>query len=220
MEATGKLKAVAFDLDGLLFNTEILYFEVGDEILQRRGHRFGNELREKMMGLPGPVAFQVMIDHHLLDDSVEQLQQESTEIFAGILTKRLAPMPGAMDLLAALERAGIPKCIATSSSRKFLDEVLAKYGMAPRFEFFLTQESITKGKPDPQIYQKAASQFGVEPSQMLVLEDSQNGCRAAVAAGAYAIAVPGDHSVNHDFAGAKLVADTLEDRRIYDALGI
>jgi HAD superfamily hydrolase (TIGR01509 family) len=220
MTAARKLRAVAFDLDGLMFNTEILYFEVGDEILRRRDKRFDNRLREKMMGLPGPVAFQVMIDHHLLTDSVEQLQQESSDIFAEILTARLAPMPGTMDLLAALETAEIPKCIATSSRRSFLDEVLAKYDLAERFDFFLTQESITHGKPHPEIYQKAAAQFDIDPHAMMVLEDSQNGCRAAVASGAYVVAVPGDHSRGHDFAGASLVADTLADRGIYRALGL
>jgi HAD superfamily hydrolase (TIGR01509 family) len=220
MNTSRKLQAVAFDLDGLMFNTEILYFEVGDEILRRRGHSFGTELREKMMGLPGPVAFQVMIDHHTLTDSVEQLQQESSEIFADILTTRLAPMPGCFELLNALEAASLPKCIATSSSRDFLDKVLAKYDLADRFDFFLTQESITRGKPDPQIYQLAAEQFGIDPQQMMILEDSQNGCRAAVASGAYAVAVPGEHSREHDFTGAALVADTLADRRIYEALGL
>lgn len=220
MASAGKLQAVAFDLDGLMFNTETLYFDVGYEILQRRGHTFGNELRQKMMGLPGPVAFQVMIEHHQLSDTVEVLQQESTEIFSTILTQRLAPMPGTMDLLAALEAAKIPKCIATSSSRSFLDRVLAKYQLADRFSFFLTQESITQGKPNPEIYLKAAEQFGIEPSAMMVLEDSQHGCRAAIAAGTFATAVPGEHSQTHDFTGASLVANTLEDRRIYEALGL
>ena len=214
------LRAVAFDLDGLLVNTEILYFEVGDEILRRRGHRFGHELRAKMMGLPGRVAFGVMIEHHQLTDSVDQLQAESTEIFAEILEARLELMPGAMALLDALEEAAIPKCIATSSGRAFLDKVLARLELAERFSFFLTSESITQGKPHPEIYQLAAANFVVRPAEMMVLEDSQNGCRAAVAAGAFAVAVPGDHSGQHDFSGAALVASSLADERIYAALGL
>jgi len=214
------LRAVAFDLDGLLVNTEILYFEVGDEILRRRGHRFGHELRAKMMGLPGRVAFGVMIEHHKLTDSVERLQAESTEIFAEILEARLQPMPGALELLDALEQAAIPKCIATSSGRAFLDKVLARLELAERFSFFLTSESISQGKPHPEIYHSAAANFNVPPAEMMVLEDSQHGCRAAVTAGAFTVAVPGDHSDQHDFSGAALVADSLADERIYAALGL
>ena len=213
-------KAVAFDLDGLLVNTEILYFEVGDTILSRRGHRFDQELRDKMMGLPGTVAFEVMIEHHALSDTVADLQTESTEIFSEILETRLEPMPGALDLLAALDRANIPKCIATSSGREFLDKVLTKLDLTSHFAFFLTSESITQGKPHPEIYQKAATNFGVSPGELVVLEDSQNGCRAAVGSGAQAIAVPGDHSRSHDFSGAALVADTLADPKIYQLIGL
>jgi beta-phosphoglucomutase-like phosphatase (HAD superfamily) len=67
---------------------------------------------------------------------------------------------------------------------------------------------------------KSAARLGIDPGEMLVLEDSQNGCRAAVAAGAIAVAVPGAHSRRHDFTGATLVANSLADRRIYERLGI
>ena len=68
------IKAVVFDMDGLMFNTEHLYDQVGDAILKKRGQRFTRELKLSMMGLPGKDAFEVMIDRCGLDDSVEQLQ--------------------------------------------------------------------------------------------------------------------------------------------------
>jgi beta-phosphoglucomutase-like phosphatase (HAD superfamily) len=97
--------------------------------------------------------------------------------------------------------------------------VLSPFGWTPRFEFILTAENVTHGKPHPEIYLTAAQQFGVEPARLLVLEDSQNGCRAAVAAGACVVAVPGDHSREHDFAGTSLIADSLADPRIRELLG-
>ena len=89
-----------------------------------------------------------------------------------------------------------------------------------RFSFILTCEDVQCGKPDPEVYLHAARKFGIAPSEMMVLEDSQNGCRAAVAAGAFAVAVPGPHNRGHEFPGASLVADTLADARIYAALGL
>ncbi|MFM8380085.1 MAG: HAD-IA family hydrolase, partial [Planctomycetia bacterium] len=74
------------------------------------------------------------------------------------------------------------------------------------------------GKPHPEIYERAAVQLGVAPSEMLVFEDSENGCRAAVAAGAVVVAVPGAHSRRHDFTGARFVAESLADPRIVELL--
>jgi HAD superfamily hydrolase (TIGR01509 family) len=212
--------AVVFDLDGLMFNTEELYEDVGAELLRRRGKAMTRGLLDEMMGRPSPVALQIMIDWHGLDATVAELEADTDALFAKILATRLAPMPGLLDLMAALEAAGIPKAIATSSRRAFVDQVLGHFDFARRFQFVLTCEDVNRGKPHPEVYQTAARRFGIEPPRMLVLEDSQIGCRAAVAASAVAVAVPGEHSLRHDFTGAALVADSLADPRIYQVIGL
>ncbi len=212
------LRAVAFDLDGLMFNTEDLYQQVGGEILGRRGKLFESDLLDAMMGRPSPIALQIMIDYHDLDATVGQLESETDEIFASILSERLQPMPGLVRLLDALEAAQIPKAIATSSRHAFAHSVLSEFDWVSRFEFILTAEDITRGKPDPQIYLTAANRFGLSPERMMVLEDSQIGCQAAIAAGTHAVAVPAGQSRGHCFDGASLIADSLGDRRIYDLL--
>ena len=82
----------------------------------------------------------------------------------------------------------------------------------------MTAEDIHRGKPAPEIYLLAAQRFDVAPAEMMVLEDSANGCRAGVAAGAFTIAVPNRHTRNHNFTGARFVAETLADPRIPQAL--
>jgi HAD superfamily hydrolase (TIGR01509 family) len=213
-------KAVVFDHDGLIFNTEDLYQDVGGELLRRRGCAFTPELLDQMMGRPGRIALQIMIDMHKLDATVEQLYAETDEIFPAILDARLETMPGFMRLAAALERAGIPKGIASSSRRSFITDCLSRFQLVPRFEFILSAEDVVEGKPNPEIYLKAAQRFGLQPSEVMVLEDSHNGCRAAVAAGAITVAVPSGHSKTHDFPGVAFEADTLADPRIYALLGI
>jgi HAD superfamily hydrolase (TIGR01509 family) len=212
--------AVVFDLDGLMFNTEELYQHVGTELMRRRGKDFPPALIHRMMGRPGRVSLPIMIEWHGLTDTVERLEQESAEIFADLLDTQLAFMPGLADLLVALESAAVPKAIATSSGRRFVTNVLSRFELEPRFEFILTAENVVEGKPHPEIYLTAAKRLGLEPNRMMVLEDSENGCRAASAAGAVAVAVPAGHSREHDFSGAALVADTLADPRIYQLLGI
>jgi HAD superfamily hydrolase (TIGR01509 family) len=217
---TSRLRAVVFDLDGLMFNTEDLYQEVGSTVLARRGCEFTPELLNEMMGRQSNHALQIMIDWHKLTDTVDALAAESMEIMHELLGTRLTPMPGLIELLAALELAEIPKAIATSSSRQFLDRVLDQSQLFDRFAFTIAGSEIEHGKPAPDIYLLAAEQHAVLPQQMMVLEDSQIGCRAAVAANSYAVAVPGGHSHTHSFPGARFVADTLADGRIYLALGI
>jgi HAD superfamily hydrolase (TIGR01509 family) len=166
------------------------------------------------------VALQIMIDYHGLDATPAMLAAESEAIFATILDARLECMPGLVDLLDALEKHCIPKAIATSSPRRFVTNVLGRFDFEPRFDFILAAEDVVEGKPHPEVYLKAAERFDISPAQMLVLEDSENGCKAAVAAGAFAVAVPGGHSCRHDFSGVSMQVDSLADTRIYKALGI
>src|SRR5688572_12078491 len=97
------LRAVTLDLDGLMFNTEELYQEVGGEILARRGRQITGELLDQMMGRKSNIALQLMIDWHQLDATPAQLAAESAQIFVDLLPRRLQPMRGLVDLLAALE---------------------------------------------------------------------------------------------------------------------
>jgi HAD superfamily hydrolase (TIGR01509 family) len=214
------MQAVAFDMDGLMFNSEDVYTLAGAELLSRRGRRFTPELKDAMMGLPPQKAIEAMIAHHALSETWQELAAESNAIYMGLLDLHLAIMPGLMDLLAALERAGLPKAIATSSSRRLTYACLDPFQLAPRFSFILTSEDITHGKPNPEIYLLAARRFGVPPGEMLVLEDSQNGSRAAAAAGAFTVAVPGEHSRRQDFSAAELIVESLADSRLYAALGL
>jgi len=214
------LRAVAFDLDGLLVNTEELYQDVGAELLRRRGKVFGEDLLDAMMGRPERVSLATMIEWHSLDDTIETLAAETREIFATLLETRLRPMPGAFELVDSLVARGIPRGVATSSGPDFAHDVLGRVGLLDRFAFVLTSADVSNGKPHPEIYRTAAGRLAVSPEEMLVLEDSQAGCRAAVAAGAVAVAVPGGHSRRHDFSGARFIADTLADRRIHDLLGL
>lgn len=212
------ITAVAFDMDGLLINTEELYFEVFDGLLQRRGKRYTHQLRRSMMGLPGPQAYQVLICDAKLTDNAADLEEECDEIFSGILPDRLATMPGVTELLDIIEQRGLPRCVVTSSRRSFAIDSLTAVGVLDRFDFIITAEEVEHGKPHPDIYLAAAARMKVEPSHMLVFEDSQHGTRAGIAAGACTIAVPGDHSRDHDFTGVYRIANTLADPLIRSLL--
>ncbi len=214
-----QIRAVAFDMDGLMLNTEEVYAEVGSRLLRRRGHEFTSEIMDLMTGIPAPRGFELVIEHLGLADTVAELIDESDREYLSIVEKLIQPMPGLMELLDALESAGIPKAVATSSALHLATASLTPFDLQRRFAFVLTSEDIRQGKPHPEIYLTAAARLGVPPAAMLVLEDSEQGCRAAAAAGAFTVAVPAAHSRRHDFSGAALVIDGLTDPRLYAALG-
>ena len=203
-----------------MFNTEDVYWKVGTELLRRRGHKYTRELNDAVMGRPPPACFEEMIRWHSLDGAWEQLAAESEEIFLSLLDDYLAPMPGLVELLDRLEAAAIPKAICTGSVGRLLLAVLSRFGMEHRFQFILAAEDITHGKPHPEIYEKAAQWFGLDPHEMLVLEDSRTGCLSAARAGAFVVAVPSELSRDQDFGVASLVLDSLAHPRLYEALGL
>jgi pseudouridine 5'-phosphatase len=220
MAEHSKLLAVVFDLDGLIVNSEDVYERVDMEVLRRRGQAFAPALREQMMGRPAAESVRIMIEHHDLNETIGELDAERTVLFDQMIIESVGTMPGFTMLLDAIDEAGFPAAIATSGTRAYASKVLARLGIAPRFRFVLTAEDIQYGKPAPDVYQLAARKLELSPGQTMVLEDSGNGCQAGVAAGAFTVAVPNRHTQGHDFTGARFIADTLADRRIYRALGL
>lgn len=213
-----EIHAVVFDLDGLMFNTEEIFNETGTELLRRRGIMDSQPVIDRMMGRRAHEAFQQMIDYCNFSETIEELQAESDVIFRSILHDRLAPMPGLFQLLDRIEERTLPKGVATSSSRKYLEEILGTQNLLGRFHMTLTSEDVTNGKPDPEIYLTAAERLQVEPAHMLVLEDSGNGTKAAAAAGAHIVSVPHVFSQGQDFTGTEHIATSLLDPYIWKLL--
>jgi len=212
------IRAVVFDLDGLMFNTEDIFNEVGRLVLSRRGREMTRELLRQMMGRRAPEAIQLMIDFHGLADTVAVLIDETRQLFLELAVDRLAPMPGLLTLLAHIESRGLAMGVATSSGRRYLEDMLRRFELLERFATTLAAEDVTHGKPHPEIYLAAAQRLGVQPAQMMVLEDSHAGTTAGVSAGAVVISVPNDHSRDQDFSHAHYVASRLDDPYVLQLL--
>jgi HAD superfamily hydrolase (TIGR01509 family) len=208
------IKAVVFDFDGLMFNTEEIFNRSGQELLRRRSLEMTPDLLALMMGRRADEAFPLMIAALGLTETPAELRAEERVIFQDLLWTHVAPMPGLFELLTHLEQRAIPKGVATSSRRPYIESVLQKFELVERFDLLLTSEDVVEGKPHPEIYLTAASRLGVRPAEMLVLEDSENGTRSAAAAGAVAVSIPHEHSRHHDFSSATFVAERLDDPKI------
>ena len=205
------IRAVCFDLDGLMFNTEHVFYASAEVLLGRRGVPMTRAAMNAMLGRRPLESFRNLVDLLQLNEEPAELLAESREIFYGLLDTRLETMPGLFELLDHIEAKGLPKGVATSSPRDYLEHMLGRFDLQPRFPVTLTAEDVTHGKPHPEIYLTAAQRLGVEPAEMLVLEDSHAGTKAGVAAGAYVVSIPHDHTAEHDFSGTRHLATSLID---------
>ena len=141
------IRAVCFDLDGLMFNTEHVFYESADVLLQRRGLAMSRGAMNAMLGRRPLESFQGLIDHLGLTEGPIELLAESRVIFHELLDTKLEPMPGLFELLDLIETSGLPKGVATSSPRDYLDDIFGRFDLSPRFPLQLTAESVTHGKP-------------------------------------------------------------------------
>jgi len=214
-----KIQAVAFDMDGLMFDTESLYNDVGRELMRRRGFDYPDDLCHAVMGTPPEASFTTMIQWFSLNDTWQELQEESDAIFLEILKNGFDMMPGLPELLAEIERLGLPKAVCTSSAPQLVEPVLASYNMTQRFDFILTAADVIQGKPHPEMYLKAAARFGVEPTAMMVLEDSVLGTEAALAAGAMTFTVLAEHNITRTFPRETRLVNRLDAPNVLAALG-
>ena len=187
------LQAVLFDMDGLLIDSEPLWFEVETDVMTRLGGTWTPADQEALLGSSLDNAVRYFLERARVPaDPAEVGEWMLGGIVAKVRDHGVRIMPGAADLVAAVAAAGLPYALVTSSQRRFVDAVLDRTGL--RFPAVVTGTDVTRSKPDPEPYLLAAGRLDVPPSQCLVLEDSITGVTAAEAAGCFVVAVP---TLNH-----------------------
>jgi len=206
-----RVSAVAFDLDGLMFDTEALFYRVSAEALAVRGKTFTPEIMNAMIGRRAIEAASSLKTLAGLDEPVEDLLAEVRQRFYAVMDSAVHPTPGLFVLLDHLKRRALPIAVATSSRRSYADRILTQHGLRDRFAFVLASEDVTRGKPDPEIYHLAIQRFGVAAGSVLVLEDSPAGVAAAKGAGALTVGVPHEHSPASALEAADLIVSRLDD---------
>jgi HAD superfamily hydrolase (TIGR01509 family) len=219
VSAGRRLDAVIFDNDGLLLDTEESWTRAERILFRRHGRKLTPEHRRELIGLPQSdteAMFERMLD---APGRGRALMAETWQLVFAELTSYAPPRPGALELIARLQAAGIPLALASNSPRMLVDRALATAQIEQgTFSAILTADVVTHPKPAPEIYLATCAALGTEPARTLVLEDSQTGVAAGLAAGCYTIAVPGMPGV--DLGQASLVVDSLASPEITQALGL
>jgi len=207
------VEAVIFDMDGLILDTETLAMDALVSAGAELGYDIPRSFCHLMIGAPADRCRELVVERFGPDFPLDRyfaLQEE--HLRALVAAGKMDLKHGVLELLDYLDAHGIARAIATSSSRARTDHHLGLMGIAPRFAHIVTRDDVTRGKPNPDPFLKAAEKLGVAPEGCLVLEDSYNGIRAAHAAGMRVIMVPDLLDPTEEIRGlAHRVVDSLHD---------
>lgn len=184
------IRAVVFDMDGLLLDTEVRYKDVILEAAAERGPPLPVEVFNRMIGTPLSHSLQVLAEFYGPDYDGQALFDDATERFKVMTHGEDLLKAGVLELLSHLEEMNIPRAIATSSSHTSVRNHLEANGVMARFNAVIARGDYPNGKPAPDPFLVAAKALGVPPEHCLALEDSHNGVRAAHAAGMMTVMVP------------------------------
>jgi len=204
------LRALIFDMDGLMIDSERLYWEVERGIARSYEREVKEETLWKMMGRRPIEGVRIFVEEVGLPISAEETLALRDRRMREKYRLEAEAMPGLFSILDAFS-GRLKLAVCTGAQGEFMEIVLDRLKIRDRFDVLQASDEIEKGKPDPEIYLKTCVRLGLEPQQCVVLEDSSNGCLAGKRAGCYTIAVPSEYSRGQDFGSADYVASGLPD---------
>ena len=206
------IEAVVFDLDGVLIDSEHVWDEVRQQLVEERGGRWNDSASRDMMGMSSLEWSRYMRDVVGLDEPPQDISAEVVRRLEARYRKALPLIPGVEPVVERLA-ARWPLGLASSSNRELIDLVLEKSGLGRLFRATVSSEEVPRGKPSPDVYLEAARRLGAEPSRCAAVEDSENGIHAAKAAGMRTIALPNPQypPAEHALDAADVVLATVDE---------
>lgn len=197
--------ALIFDMDGLMIDSERLYFAAEREMAAAYGREIRDEQLWPLMGRKPIESLRLLREILQIETSAEELFAWRNRLMLDKMRRDLGAMPGLAEILEAFH-GRLKLAVATGAQQEFLDIALDSLRIRPYFDVLQTADGLERGKPDPEIYQIACRRLDLPPAGCIVLEDAANGVLAGRAAGCPVIAVPNDYTRGQDFS----VADWVE----------
>ena len=212
-----KLELVIFDMDGLMFDTEMVYYKAFKRGLKEFGQEFDNQVFLNSIGTSFSKTYELLeerygqiLDVNILLNNVDAYKDEI------VLSEGLPIKKGLLELIEFLNKNRIKKAIASSSFREIILKNLEISGIKNDFDYIISGAELARSKPDPEIFIKTCSDLNISKENTIVLEDSLNGLRAAYAGGIKCIVVPDMVPANDEIINkAFRVYDSLLDVKIF-----
>ena len=181
MSGAAPFAAVVFDMDGVLVDGEPLYYGAATAVLAEDGIAFPLDRYQRYMGTKA--GWNEFVEDLGLPRPASYYRERCQALVAAGYRAVESGLPGAVELVRGLRETGTPLAVASSSHRANVTTCLDRLGIAGEFDAVVCGDDVTNGKPDPEIYLRAAELLGVPPEQCLAIEDAPAGIRAARAAG-------------------------------------
>lgn len=216
------IKALIFDFDGLIVDTEWPDYESWQQVYRRHGCELAVEKWGQIVGGTGASDFDP--HEHLEELCGKKLDRE--EIWISRRKQYLDELsaqpilPGVVEYLDDAERRGLKLAITSSSPENWVRGHLARLGLYQRFDAIKTADDVKRTKPDPELFRVTLDALSIKANQGVVFEDSPNGVVAAKAAGIFCVAVPNRLTAQLKFDGADLRLKSLEEKKLEEILGL
>jgi len=205
------IKAVIFDMDGVLINSEPYYYEYLNQRFDKLGLSVTSEEYNGFVGLPSNKVWSYLETTRGITLGIEDLMKNEEEQINHIFSQaHLEPIEGVRDLMLKLNSLQIPMSVASSSYKSTIELIIKKLGLQKFFEFLVSGTEVKKGKPHPDIFLKSAKLHNVLPQECLVIEDSTNGLTGARKAGMFCVGFKNPGSGQQDLSQAQVI---IEDYR-------
>jgi len=206
--------AVIFDMDGVIVDSNPTHTIALRKFCDMQGHHLtDDELKTRVYGRPNKDWIPDIFGNRLTPEQYRKLASAKEALFRELFAPIIKPLDGLINFLQKLEDNNIPKAIATSAPPENVEFTLEKTGVEKYFDIMFDESDIEKGKPDPEIYLKAAAALRLPPERCVVFEDSLAGVAAGKRAGCKVIGVTTTHT-KEEFVGTDLVIDNFEDLKL------
>jgi HAD superfamily hydrolase (TIGR01509 family) len=206
------MKAVIFDLDGVLIDSEPLHAMADNQLLKETGIDVPENYFDRFVGWTNKAMWEAIKKDWDIILSAEELVELQMPLKLKLLHKSdYEPIPGVIELLERIRKTEIPMVIASSSPRQFIEAVIEKIEIKQYFAKWVSGEEVEHSKPEPDIFLKVAELLNVNPRECIVIEDSTSGIIAAKRAGMWCIGYKNVNSGNQDLSEADLIVHKIEE---------
>ncbi|GAJ23288.1 unnamed protein product, partial [marine sediment metagenome] len=188
-----EIAAVIWDMDGVLADTAPHHLLAWQETFAKRGINFTEADFKRGFGIRNDAIIKNTLGEQVTPEEIEAIAREKEATFRRIIGKDIKPLPGALELVKALDEGGISMAIASSTTIENIHLIVGSLGIADYFKAVITGHDVSEGKPSPQVFLLAAQRLGAEPKNCIVIEDAVAGVKAAKSAGMYCVAVSNSH---------------------------
>jgi beta-phosphoglucomutase family hydrolase len=184
-----------FDWDGVIIDSARLHEQSWHRLAQELGKRIAPGSFVRGFGMKSPVIIEQIHRWATDPEEIARLARRKEELYREIIARsEISPLPGVSEWLHRLSAAGVPCAIASSTPRLNIELVLERIGLQQMFPVIVSAEDVVEGKPNPEVFLKAARGLGLSPAKCVVFEDAYVGIEASHAAGMRVVAVATTHS--------------------------